>query len=246
MSVPRLREWRLHAYLGVLLSVTSVLTFLVVGSIFLLTRIPQLESEIRTRADGDARELAFRIEMQMLAQQEQLALVASALLNSQSPATLISQTVAGGKAFRALYLLSPQGEVISAGLTPEYRHLEREVLGSDLSATPLFREVEQSDGPVWSDKYLSSLSGVVTVGLAVPVKGNRVLLAEIPLSYLLSIIDNNPGEKQRAMNSLHDGLLERAGLATDVTSCIVLRVETGLPAVVGTAMPATAGFYYCM
>jgi signal transduction histidine kinase/ActR/RegA family two-component response regulator len=121
------------------------------------------------------------------------------LINSQSPATLISQTVAGGKVFRALYLLSPQGEVISAGLTPEYRHLEREVLGSDLSATPLFREVEQSDGPVWSDKYLSSLSGVVTVGLAVPVQGNRVLLAEIPLNYLLSIIDHNPGEKQRAI-----------------------------------------------
>ena len=199
MSLPKLREWRLHAYLGVLLSVTSVLTFLIVGSIFLLTRIPQLESEIRTRADADAHELAFRIELQMLAQQEQLALVAAALLNSQSPAELISQTVAGGKVFRALYLLSPAGEVISAGLPPEFHHLEREVLGSDLSATPLFREVEQSDEPVWSDKYLSSLSGVVTVGLAVPVKGNRVLLAEIPLSYLLSIIDHNPAEKQRAI-----------------------------------------------
>ena len=106
MNRPIIREWRLHAYLGVLLAVTSVLTFLIVGSIFLLTRIPQLESEISTRADADARELAFRIELQMLAQQEQLALVASALLNSQSPAALISQTVSGGKVFRALYLLS--------------------------------------------------------------------------------------------------------------------------------------------
>lgn len=76
----QLREWPLHAYLGVLLAVTSMLTFLIVGSIFLLIRIPQLESEIRTRAESDARELAFRIEMQMLAQQEQLALVATALL----------------------------------------------------------------------------------------------------------------------------------------------------------------------
>jgi signal transduction histidine kinase/ActR/RegA family two-component response regulator len=199
MNQPLIREWRLHAYLGVLLAFTSVLTFLVVGSIFLLTRIPQLESEISARANADARELAFRIELQMLAQQEQLALVASALLNSQSPAALISQSVSGGKVFRALYLLSAQGEVIGAGLMPEYRHLEREVLGSDLSATPLFREVKQSNGPVWSDKYLSSLTGVVTVGLAVPVNGNQVLLAEIPLSYLLSIIDYNPGEKHRAI-----------------------------------------------
>ncbi|MDD2744374.1 MAG: response regulator [Rhodocyclaceae bacterium] len=199
MIFPWLREWRLHAYLGVLLAMTSVLTFLIVGSIFLLIRIPQLETEIRSRAEGDARELAFRIELQMLAQQEQLALVATALLNSQLPAELISQTVANGKVFRALYLLSPQGEVISAGLTPEYRHLEREVLGSDLSGTPLFREVKERLGPVWSDKYLSSLSGVVTVGLAVPVKGQQVLLAEIPLSYLLSIIDDNSDKQQRAI-----------------------------------------------
>ena len=195
----QLREWPLHAYLGVLLAVTSMLTFLIVGSIFLLIRIPQLESEIRTRAESDARELAFRIEMQMLAQQEQLALVATALLNSEAPATLISQAVVGGKVFRALYLLSPQGEVINAGLTPEYRHLEREVLGSDLSATPLFREARQRGAPVWSDKYLSSLSGVVTVGLAVPASGDRVLLAEIPLDYLLNILDHNPADKQRAI-----------------------------------------------
>ena len=193
------REWPLHAYLGMLLAITSVLTFLIVGSGFLVTRIPQLESEIRTRAEGDARELAFRIELQMLALQEQLALVATALLNSEAPGALISQAVVGGKVFRALYLLSPQGEVIVAGLTPEYRQLEREVLGSDLSATPLFREVKQRSGAVWSDKYLSSLSGVVTVGLAVPVSGERVLLAEIPLAYLLNILDQNPAEKKRAI-----------------------------------------------
>ncbi|PKO94433.1 MAG: hypothetical protein CVU16_02850 [Betaproteobacteria bacterium HGW-Betaproteobacteria-10] len=193
------REWRLQTYLGVLLAVTSVLTFLIVGSIFLLTRIPQLETEIRHQAEGDAHELAFRIELQMLAQQEQLALVATALLNSESPTALISQAVGDGKVFRALYLLSAQGQVITAGLIPEYRHLEHEVLGSDLSATPLFREAKLRAGPVWSDKYLSSLSGIVTVGLAVPVKGERVLLAEIPLSYLLSILDHNPGQRERAI-----------------------------------------------
>lgn len=194
-----LREWRLQGYLGVLLAVTSILTFLIVGSVFLLIRIPQMESEIRARAEGDAQELAYRIEMQMLAQQEQLALVATALLNSQSPTALMNQAVVGGKVFRALFLLSSDGKVKVAGLSPEYRHLSSEVLGSDLSATPLFREVRQRGEAVWSDKYLSALSGVVTVGLAMPVKGDQVLLAEIPLSYLLNILDRNPANKQRAI-----------------------------------------------
>jgi signal transduction histidine kinase/CheY-like chemotaxis protein len=199
MTVAKIREWRLQAYLGMLLAVTSTLTFLIVGSVFLLNRIPQMESEIRTSAEADARELAFRIELQMLAQQEQLALVATALINNDSPSSLISRVISGGNAFRALYLLSPEGEVITAGLPQDYRHLEREVLGSDLSATPLFREVKQRSNPAWSDKYLSALSGTITVGLAVPVSNSRVLLAEIPLSYLLKIIDLNPDGNQRAI-----------------------------------------------
>jgi signal transduction histidine kinase/ActR/RegA family two-component response regulator len=199
MIARKMREWRLQAYLGGLLAVTSTLTFLIVGSVFLLNRIPQMESEIRTHAEADARELAFRIELQMLAQQEQLALVATALISNDSPSSLISRVISGGNAFRALYLLSPEGEVITAGLPQEYRHLEREVLGSDLSATPLFREAKQRNNPAWSDKYLSALSGTITVGLAIPVDNGRVLLAEIPLSYLLKIIDLNPDGNQRAI-----------------------------------------------
>ena len=193
------RSWRLQAYLGILLAVTSVLTFLIVGTVFLLIRIPQLENEIRTRAEGDARELSLRIEMQMLAQQDQLALLGKALRHSRAPDRLINEALAEGRVFRALYLLDTQGRVLVAGLTPEYQHMEKEVLGSDLSGAPLFREVMQHRQAIWSDKYLSALTGVVTVGLAMPVDEKQILLAEVPLSYLLAIIDHNPNDKQRAI-----------------------------------------------
>ncbi|MBS1131890.1 MAG: Response regulator [Proteobacteria bacterium] len=199
MKASRQREWRLPVYLGLLLTLTSVLTFLIVGGVFLLTRIPQMEEEIRARGESEARELAFRIEMQMLAQQEQMALVATALRNNQSPSMLIADAIGEGKVFRALYLISSQGDVLAAGLTPEYRHLESEVIGSDLSGTPLFQEVRQRREIVWSDKYLSALSGVITVGLAIPIAGDQVLLAEIPINYLLSILDRNPANKQRSI-----------------------------------------------
>lgn len=199
MTENKRREWHLHTYLGMLFAVTSLLTFLIVSTVFLLTRIPQLESEIRTHAEEDAKELAFRIELQMLAQQAQLEQLATSIPLSLSTETLINEAVANGKVFRALYLLSPSGEIISTGLAPNYRHLQAETLGSDLSATPLFKEVKNNAKPAWSDKYLSSLTGTLTVGLAVPVYGSRVLLAEIPLDYLLNILDSNPGNKTRAI-----------------------------------------------
>ena len=192
-------EWRLHAHLGLLLAAASVFSFAIVGSVFLLNRIPQLEHEIRTRAEGDAREMALRIELQLGSLQERLALLGSALSTGASAKGLIGRAVGDGKTFRAIYLLSPEGRVVAAGLGPQYRHLQDEVMGSDLSAAPLFLDVRQSGVPIWSDKYLSALTGVVTVGLTLPLEGGRSLLAEIPLSHLLDIVRHSLGDQRRAI-----------------------------------------------
>jgi len=199
MSAKRRREWRLHRYLGILLAMTSVLTFAIVGSVFLLNRIPQLEQEIRSTAEGDARELALRIELQLGALQDQLALLGEAVDSGSSPQRLIERAVGNGRTFRALYVLSAQGRVTAAGLAPEYRHLQAEVLDSDLSSAPLFLDVQQKQTPVWSDKYLSSLTGIVTVGLGVPLGNKQMLLAELPLSFLIDIGRHSTGDHQRAI-----------------------------------------------
>ncbi|RKT58041.1 signal transduction histidine kinase [Azonexus fungiphilus] len=199
MSERRRREWRLHLYLGALLALTSVLSFAIVGSIFLLNRIPQLEDEIRTRAEGDARELGLRIELQLGALQEQLALLANAVENGGVADRLLDHAAENGRSFRALYLISPQGRVSAAGLAPSYAHLQAEVVDSDLSAAPLLREVQQKRTAVWSDKYLSPLTGLVTVGLAVPLADRRTLIAELPLSYLLDIGRHGAVDQQRAI-----------------------------------------------
>ena len=199
MSPISQREWPLRAYLGALLAVTSVLTFLIVGSIFLLNRIPQLEYEIRTRAEGDAHELALRIELQMGALQDQLLLLGEALQSDGSSKKLMNRAVGNGQAFRALYLLSPEGRVMAAGLAPQYGKLQDEVLGSDLSGASLFLDVKHRQAPVWSDKYLSSLTGVVTVGLALPLEGGHVLLAEVPLSYLVNVLRQTLGSQHRSI-----------------------------------------------
>ena len=187
MSKTDKREWRLHNFLGILLALTSVLTFAIVATVFLLNRIPQLEKEIRSSAEGDARELALRIELQLGALQDQLELLGEALDGNGKIHRLMDRTVNTGKTFRALYLLDANGRVTAASLAPDYRHLQAEVVGSDLSSAPLFLDVREKQAAVWSDKYLSSLTGIVTVGLGIPLADRRMLLAELPLSYLLDL-----------------------------------------------------------
>ena len=196
-SLPR--EWRLHSYLGTLLTLASVLSFALVASAFLLTRIPQLEEEIRTRAEGNARDLAARIELQLGSLQEQLAMLGLALQTQGEQTPLLERAVDRGQTFRALYLVSPRGKVEAAGLAPDYHHLQAEVVGSDLSAVSLFRNVQKQGRAVWSGKYLSALTGAVTIGLGRPLPDGRILIGEVPLAYLLDIVKFNLGTESRSI-----------------------------------------------
>lgn len=182
------REWRLYTYLSGLLLVGSLLTFFIVGSAFLLIRIPQLEDEIRGEVGSSAREIGSRIEMQLGSLQSRLELV-DRIRHSLAPEEVprfFDAAIGDGQAIRALFLLSERGRVMVAGVNAEYRPFKEEMLDNDLSSTPLFMAVQQRRMVTWSDKYLSSLSGTVTLGLALPLNNGQVLLAEVPLPYLIN------------------------------------------------------------
>ena len=189
----------LHAFLGGLLGLTSLVGFVILLTVFLYFRIPQLEDEIRSRTETSARELAFRIELQMLSQQKHLDLLVAALKDNPQPGKLLQKTVGNGEIFRAVYLLSREGDVLEAGLSPAFVHLHEEVQGSDLSGSQLFRDALQQTQPVWSDRYLSSLTGLITVGVALPLNGRQFLLAEISLDYLLGILDYDASHSLRSI-----------------------------------------------
>lgn len=201
MNPARRQVWPLHAYLGSLLAATAALSFLIVGATFLLLRIPQLETEIRSRVNNNAHDLALRIETQMGGVHERLALLAAALEAAPAAAAngLLDHTIGSGKTFGAIYLINANGRVSAAGLSAEHRHLRTELLGSDLSETPIVQTVREKKAPVWGDKYLSALTGSVTIGFAFPVERGRVLLAEIPLSSLLKSVRAGAEDQDRAV-----------------------------------------------
>ena len=199
MTIKLHREWPLRVHLGIFMAATSVVTFALLTAAFLIHRIPQLEDELRTRAEGEAKEMVLRIELQLGALQEQLLLLSEALHSGGSTTALLKRAVGNGNSFRGLYLLSGNGRVIAAGLAPQYAHLEHEAIGSDLSAAPIFLEARQRRTPVWTDKYLSALTGIVTVGMTLPVGEQQILLAEVPLSYLINFLRHGPNDAQRAI-----------------------------------------------
>lgn len=193
----KLRVWRLRSYLAALLVVTIFVTFAIVGVCILFLRIPQIERANRAEVVRDINEIVDRVEILLGSLEVRMELLSEAVETRDlvEATALLERAAWDGKAIRAIYLASNDGTVLAAGVVPALREHRTDLLGSDLSASPLFRAVLASRQMVWGDKFLSALSGAVTVGMAYPVGRDRVLLAEVPLPYLLDTFQLAAGQR---------------------------------------------------
>ena len=188
--------WRLRSYLAGLLVATMLLTFVIVGGGILLLRIPQIEQASKEEVARDVREMSVLVKILLGALESRMEVLGQTLPSQQPQASaLLDRSVGDGAAFRAIYLVSAHGKVLAAGVSAELRPRREALLGSDLSANALFHAAQASGKLVWGDKYLSALSGAATVGLAYPVGEGQVLLAEVPLVYLLSTFQLAVGQR---------------------------------------------------
>ena len=184
------RQWHLRTWLIWLLGVSSVVSFVVIGALLFLVRVPQISAETRAGLQVEASDLAGRSELILGALQTQLELL-GVLLASHPEADVqvaLERAVAQGGAFSVVYQIGAGGAIVRAAVTPAAGQGRREeVIGNDLSRDPLFLRVGSRHDAVWSDKYISPVSGAVTVGVGV-VAGKSVLVGEVPLDYILKTL----------------------------------------------------------
>jgi two-component sensor histidine kinase len=185
----RYREWRLRTTLVVLLALTTLATLatlVTVGSGLLLWRLPQVRQENVAQVQREARQLAERMEILLGGLQRRLELAGAALaqLPQNPPTAFLDALTAEGQSFEVIYLADRDGTVEAVSLSLKSSAHPGELVGSDLSANRLYRLASQRQATVWSDKFLSALSGHVPMGIAIPV-GSRMLIGELPLTELL-------------------------------------------------------------
>jgi len=206
-------KWRmpmlsLRAWLAYMLASATVVTFLVVGTGILLVRLPQVQDRALEQAQRAAQTTAGVLERMLEGVEQQLGPMA-ALAQTLPVArlqTYLDALVRQDGDFDAVMLLDEDGliraVVLPAALGPE---TSSTLQGQDLSANVLFRrlrEQQQNAGPVlrpvWSDSYISPVSGEVTVGVAVPA-GRRVIIGELALPRLLRLVQTVVTEDVRVV-----------------------------------------------
>lgn len=177
-------EWRLRTSLALQLTLATLLTLCLVGGGLLLVRLPQINNENRLEVETQAYALANRLETLLTELESRLSLVAD--LSEKLPPLQTERTLGklldNGKQLQAVFLVNANGISIQASAYPP--GAPNELIGLDFSNSPLYRAVRKEKKAVWSDKYLSLNSGDIVVGLGLPTS-NGVLIAEIPLGYLL-------------------------------------------------------------
>ncbi len=171
-----------------LIVLITVVNLATVGSAIMLFRAPAAAEEGRQSASQTAAAVSARVEYLLGSVQDRL-LFFGAVAPQLSPAALtdmMRRFVGDGETVRALYLLDGAGRVAFASSPVSPARL-RDLVGADFSYSPLYQSAENSRGPVWSDKFISSLSGDTAVGVA--FRGDSTtLLAELPLSLLLDTV----------------------------------------------------------
>lgn len=94
--------------------------------------------------------------------------------------------------FEAVYVASAEGRVRSVGLPAVRRAYRDDYLGLDMRGKDFFAQAVASGQTVWSDTFLSVVSGQIAVALAVPA-GAQVVIGEINLHRLSELIRPSGG-----------------------------------------------------
>ena len=195
------RRISLRAWSGLLLALAAVITFFIVGSVLLLYRVPQLETvqrgQMQQRAEGVANLLGYYtggVEAQLMA--------VAAMSRTHLPRDMqayLEAVVSDGSLFEVAFLVDHAGKVQGVGLPENFRQAASILRGTDFAFNPLFHTahhaLQQSAGApvaVWSDRYLSVLSGKNTVGVAVATP-ERIVVGEVSLERILDMLSSSAG-----------------------------------------------------
>jgi signal transduction histidine kinase len=204
-SAWRADAWRLRTSLIVLMLLGTLLPFVAVGMGFILLGTPVILKEERRHALAEADTLGRHVELVLAGVERRLAQLApaAALGSAELPAMLEAAFAEGD--FQAIYLVDRNGRVLYPVLPPELAKAVANLRGADLSQNPLFRLERESQGRVWSDRYISPVTGQATVGLAIPA-GRHVLLGEMRPDFADAIVDIAAEEMQQPVF-----IVDRAG-----------------------------------
>ncbi len=205
---PHPRQVKLRHILGIQSTFIALFPFVLLCVLVGIFAVPEVETQFRSTQIQLSTSIAARVENHLLT-------VATLMRNSAELLTqpmerpretrILESNLAVSPPLKALYLVSPTGQMENFSLKSSDSKRMGELMGIDMSRHWIFRRVMETQATVWSDIHLPMGEKKISVVTALPT-GNRVLMGEIDLTLLNEFLGKLTAERNQ-----HILILDRKG-----------------------------------
>jgi len=187
----------------------------------------QLEG-VRERNMLQARIVSEDVEAFLLEVRSDLYLVeqtiaSGKILKSANVDDFLSGVVRNSQFFESIYLLDSGHQILHLGVLPKLQSTRDDYARLDFSGHQLFKSAEEMTGPVWSNTFVSLVTGEPSVTLGMPMK-QGFLLGNIRLSSLGKLL-----QRYSTYGGVDVSIIDKSGtlVVHNVTEMAMQRVNFG-------------------
>ncbi len=186
----------IRRWLTIQFALVASVPLVVVASLAWLWLLPQLRVDIGVRHEALARTVAGQIVAHLSGAEREMRALADYFVTqdggvARSWSSLLDAHAGTGDVFEAIYVAGPADAVVTVGLPRARRENREDLLGVDVSRRAFISRARSEGKPVWSETFLSTLSGRLAVALAIPLNG-PVMVGEIAVDRLSEFISHQP------------------------------------------------------
>ena len=194
---------RILARQYVLLACVPLLLVVVLWS---AVAIPQTLHDIEQENERTALLVRAQVELLIAAPREAAARAAARARGAAASEihAALSDMLDAAPALESALLLDANGVVTAAEVRPDARVGKQEWEGLDLSSRPFYERAHRASAPVWSNTFLSPLTGRIMAAIAAPSQ-DRLVVADLSLDKMAQQIRLS-GEVRGAALIVFDGV----------------------------------------
>ena len=187
----------LRRYLLLRLGIVAAFPIVIISGLVWQLLIPQMRSNTEIQHEATTRAVAGQVSSHLSGGERQLVALSDFLQTRQehSPSELLHLLDAQcgkGDLFEAIYIATTGNQETNwVGLAETERSKRGNLTWIDFSGRNFIPMAAKLNGPIWSETFLSTITGRLTVALMVPMKDN-LIIGEISLDKFSQVISRLP------------------------------------------------------
>ncbi|MEH6471992.1 MAG: PAS domain S-box protein [Halopseudomonas sp.] len=184
-----MKQWRLSQALSLQVALIVAFPLLVLALISYFWVFPQVHADVKTGHQDIAQAMAEKIQIYLAGADHELSAIALYMegrLPRSAPTwqPMLNAHLSDDDLFESISLIDNRGITRAIGLPPQRRAERETYLGVDISRKPFYIRAKKLQAKVWSNTFLSVITGRLAVALAIPIDDNFMLVAELSLGQL--------------------------------------------------------------